>query len=85
MPEPPRWLVLLADAIDDVDYTGGKTLVELADQLTQRNVVFAVAGARRAVIVPELERFGLTDKIGQEHLFGSLEEAIAAFRSSPAP
>ena len=30
VPEPPRWFVLLADAIDDVDYTGGKTLVELA-------------------------------------------------------
>ena len=30
VPEPPRWLVLLADAIDDVDYTGGKTLAELA-------------------------------------------------------
>ncbi len=26
-PEPPRWFVLHADAIDDVDYTGGKTLV----------------------------------------------------------
>ena len=33
VPEPPRWLVLLADAIDDVDFTGGKTLVELADEL----------------------------------------------------
>jgi len=80
VPEPPRWLVLLADAIDDVDFTGGKTLVELADQLGQRQVVFAVAGAREAV-VPELERFGLSDKIGRERLFGSLEEAIAAFRS----
>ena len=30
-PEPPRWFVLHADAIDDVDYTGGKTLVELAE------------------------------------------------------
>ena len=25
-PSPPRWFVLDADAIDDVDYTGGKTL-----------------------------------------------------------
>ena len=33
VPEPPRWFVLLADAVDDVDYTGGKTLVELAEQL----------------------------------------------------
>jgi len=76
--EPPRWIVLLADAIDDVDFTGGKTLVEFADQLEQRGVVFAVAGAP-ATVVSELERFGLTDKIGREHIFGSLEEAIAAY------
>ena len=78
--EPPRWLVLLADAIDDVDFTGGKTLVELADQLQQRDVVFAVAGVR-GTVASELERFGLTEKIGREHLFGSLEEAIAAYRA----
>jgi MFS superfamily sulfate permease-like transporter len=28
-PNPPRWLVLDADAIDDIDYTGAQTLVEL--------------------------------------------------------
>ncbi len=33
VPEPPRWFILLANAIDDVDYTGGKTLVEFAGQL----------------------------------------------------
>ena len=27
---PPRWLVLDAPSIDDIDFTGGKTLVELA-------------------------------------------------------
>ena len=58
-PEPPRWFVLLANAVDDVDYTGGKTLVELAGQLEARGVVFAVADVRYAVR-PELERFGLT-------------------------
>jgi high affinity sulfate transporter 1 len=81
VPERPRWLVLLADAIDDIDYTGGETLAELADQLKQRNVVFAIAGARAATI-RELELFGVTEKIGRDHLFGTLEEAIAAFRAA---
>jgi high affinity sulfate transporter 1 len=81
VPERPRWLVLLADAIDDIDYTGGETLAELADQLKQRNVVFAIAGARAATI-QELELFGVTEKIGRDHLFGTLEEAIAAFRAA---
>jgi SulP family sulfate permease len=81
VPEPPRWLVLLADAIDDVDYTGGKTLAELADQVQARGVVLAIAGAREAA-GPELERFGVTEKVGREHIFGSLEDAVAAFRAS---
>ncbi len=83
-PEPPRWFVLLANAVDDVDYTGGKTLVELAGQLEARGVVFAVADVRHAVR-PELERFGLTDKIGEERIFATLEDAVAAFRASKPP
>ena len=82
-PAPPRWLVLLADAIDDVDFTGGKTLVELAERFRQRDVVLAVAGARDDVVL-ELERFGLIEEIGREHMFASLEEAVAAFRAAPA-
>ncbi len=50
----------------------------MAEQLEERNVVFAVAGVRTAAL-PELERFGLTETIGQEHIFPTLEEAIDAF------
>jgi len=81
VPEPPRWLVLQADAIDDVDFTGGKTLVETAEQLAQRDVVFAVAGASEDVR-RELESFGLTARIGEERYFDTLDEAVAAFRSA---
>jgi MFS superfamily sulfate permease-like transporter len=81
VPEKPRWLVLLADAIDDVDFTGGKTLVELADQLEGRNVVFALAEVRDGVRV-ELDRFGLTAKIGDQRMFATVDEAIAAFHDA---
>jgi MFS superfamily sulfate permease-like transporter len=83
VPEPPRWLVLLADAIDDIDYTGGKTLLELAGQLADRNVVLCIAAAQR--VMPELERFGIVDAIGADHIFVTGYEAIAAFRASEAP
>ena len=82
VPEPPRWFVLLADAMDDVDFTGGKTLLELAGQLADRNVVFCVASAER--LMPELERFGVLDAIGDEHVFASVDEAIAAFHAVPS-
>jgi high affinity sulfate transporter 1 len=81
VPSPPRWFVLVADAVDDVDYTGGKTLSEVADELHKRNIVFAIAEAGQAVI-RELDRFGVTAKIGSDHVFDSLDEARAAFHAA---
>jgi MFS superfamily sulfate permease-like transporter len=80
VPDPPRWFVLQADAIDDIDYTGGKTLLELAHQLTERGIVLAVAGARPAVR-RELDRYGITARIGAEHVFPGLGDARAAFHA----
>jgi MFS superfamily sulfate permease-like transporter len=82
VPEPPRWFVLQADAVDDVDFTGGETLVEAAQQLASRGIVFAVADPQESVL-PELDKFGLTAAIGSGRIFGSLDEAIAAFRAAP--
>jgi SulP family sulfate permease len=76
--DPPRWFVLDADAIDDVDYTGAQTLLELADQLQERGIVFAVAEAGDDVR-RQLDRFGLTDKIGPDRYFDSLHAARDAF------
>jgi len=81
VPDPPRWFVLYADAIDDIDYTGAETLLELADHLAERRIVFAVAEASD-VVRHELDRFGLTDKIGPEHYFDSLHAARDAFHAA---
>jgi high affinity sulfate transporter 1 len=58
VPDPPRWFILNAEAIDDVDYTGGQTLVELSEQLKARDIVFVVAGPTRR-LREELDRFGV--------------------------
>jgi len=79
VPDPPQWFVLHADAIDDIDYTGGKTLLDTADELEQGGIVFAISDVDPAVR-GELERFGITAKIGEAHIFASLAEARAAFR-----
>lgn len=80
-PDPPRWIVLQADAIDDVDFTGGKVLLELAAQLARRKIVFAVAEPQDSVRT-ELDRFGLTRAIGPEHVYATLNEAVAAFHTA---
>ncbi|HKO85851.1 MAG TPA: sodium-independent anion transporter [Actinomycetota bacterium] len=78
--DPPRWFVLQAEAIDDIDYTGAQTVLELADQLKERGIVFAVAEASDD-LRRELDRFGLIDKIGPDHYFDSLHAARNAFHA----
>ena len=72
-PEPPRWLVLDAEAIDDVDYTGGQTLRELSAQLSDRNVVLAVAEPNERLRA-ELERFGVAAPV-----YDTVDAARAAY------
>jgi high affinity sulfate transporter 1 len=75
---PPRWVVLLLDAVDDVDFTGGKSLLELAHELRGRGIVLAVAEPREE-IRGELDRFGVTAAIGADHIYTTLAAAVAAF------
>ena len=77
--DPPEWFILDGSSIDDVDFTGGKTLAELADQLRQRGIVVAAANMRGSV-QRELQRFRVTTSTGQVRVFDTVEEALAAFR-----
>ena len=65
----------------DVDFTGGQTLLETAEQLAQRGIVFGIAEVLPDVR-RELDRFGVTEKIGEDRYFGSLEDAYSAFHAS---
>jgi high affinity sulfate transporter 1 len=82
VPDPPRWFVLDAEAMDDVDYTGGKALVELADALRKRGIVFGIVGANPD-LRRELDTFGITQKIGAERYFDTLEGVRDAFHEAP--
>jgi SulP family sulfate permease len=77
---PPKWFILDGASIDDLDFTGGKTVAELADQLRQRGVVVAAAAMRTAVR-HELARFGVTAGIGDVRIFETVEDALNAFHT----
>jgi len=77
--EPPRWLVLDLGAIDDIDYTGGQTLVELVEELLGRRIVVAVAEPS-ASVQRELDTFGVTGRIGRERVYATVEDARDAYR-----
>ena len=78
--DPPRWFILDAAAIDDIDYSGGKTLGELADQLHERSVVLALCEVDPKVRT-QLDTFGITPKVGAEHIYETIQDAIEAFQA----
>jgi high affinity sulfate transporter 1 len=90
-PAPLRWFVIDARAITDLDYSAGRALTELHQDLTRTGVVLAliVVPAKQ---LPGIERMGIVDLIGTDRIFGSRYECIKAYRQevekagkSPAP
>jgi high affinity sulfate transporter 1 len=79
-PTPVKWFVIDASAITAIDFTAGKALKELQQDLAQTGVVLAIS---RVQLRPhgELERLGLVKAIGLERIFGSRHECLEAFRS----
>lgn len=81
---PPRWIILDGSSIDDVDFSGGKTLGELAGQLQRRGVVLGMADLRDSVRA-ELDRYGVTAKVGETRFFATARAAVEAFRADRGP
>ena len=77
---PPRWIIIAAGSVDDIDFTGGKTLGELVGELGAQGIVLAIADVRNHVR-EELDRYGLTELIGADKVFDSVESARDAFRA----
>jgi len=76
-PTPPRALVLDADAMGDIDYTGARTLRTLLDEFARQHI--AVGVARTLAVAPRnLVRSGLLDRIGRDHIFDTIDEAVTA-------
>jgi sulfate permease, SulP family len=78
--DPPRWIILDAAAIDDIDYTGGKTLAELADELRAHGIVLALAEVDGKVRT-QLDTFGISSKVGPEHIYDTVQDALDAFHA----
>ena len=78
----PRWFVLQAEAIGRVDSTAAQVLDELTAELLRRGLVVGVCELKHD-LTAQLERAGVLARIGHEHVFTTLDDAIAAFESTP--
>ena len=76
---PPRWIVVAAEPITDVDTTAADVLEELDTALSAREVTLAFAELKDPVRT-KLERYGLTRPPGPERYFPTIDAAVEAFR-----
>ena len=76
---PPRLVVLDAAGMSDLDYTGSRSLRQALDELDRRQISFAIARAGDHVCT-SLARSGLLERIGADHLFPSVDEAVTALQ-----
>jgi len=74
---PPSLFVLDVIGMSDLDYTGARALREIMDEFEERHITFALARTSKRVRVG-LERSGLLARLGETHLFSSVDEAIVA-------
>ena len=83
-PDPVRWLVLDCSSIPDVDYSAGLAVDGLIEFVHQRGAVFALAGLDPD-LHSTLKQQGVLQMLNADHIFDSMDEAVAAFRALPAP
>jgi MFS superfamily sulfate permease-like transporter len=83
-PSETRWVVFDAEAVMHVDATGMEALADLAGELRRARITLAVTRLRRRMH-DDFQLAGVTDSIGAQRFYSSVERAVAAFDpSTPA-
>jgi SulP family sulfate permease len=77
LPSRPDLLVLDVVGMHDLDFTGARALNDVLDELDRQHVAFALARAG-SHLRGNLTLGGIIDRIGADHLFPSVDEAVTA-------
>jgi high affinity sulfate transporter 1 len=76
---PPRWIVIAAEPVTDVDTTASDVLEDLDEELNARGISLVFAELKDPVR-RKIERYGLTRTINHAHFFPTVGAAVQAFR-----
>lgn len=76
----PRALVLDTIGMTDLDFTGSRELARVLDACERDHITFGVARAGDTVVA-SLRRSGLAARIGEDHFYPSVDEAVMALAS----
>jgi high affinity sulfate transporter 1 len=80
---PPRWILVAAEPMTDVDTTAADMLEDLDEELNARGISLAFAEMKDPVR-RKIERYELTRTIDPTHFFPTVEAGVAAFRTEHA-
>lgn len=80
--DPVTWVVLDCDTLTDVDYSAGSPSTTSRTTCTRRGRTCPLA--RPDSQAATLEEVEVLPNIGREHIFDTLEDALAAFRADPS-
>jgi MFS superfamily sulfate permease-like transporter len=75
---PVSWLVFDAEAVTHADSTRLEALEELTKELRRDGITLAV-GRLRTRMQEEFARAGLTEAIGSQHFYPTVQSAVQAF------
>ena len=78
---PPMWIVIAAEPITDVDTTAADMLEDLDEELNAKGISLIFAEMKDPVR-EKIDRYKLTRTIDPAHFFGTVEEAVDAYRVS---
>ena len=73
---PLDLIVLEASSIVEIDFTAAQILIEFIEFCAQSKIRFAVARLESVRAGEAFERLGITDAVGRDHFFHSVDEAI---------
>jgi high affinity sulfate transporter 1 len=77
---PPRWIVVTAEPITDIDTTASDMLEELDEELDKRAIALVLAEVKDPVR-RKIDRYQLTRSIDPGHFFPTIEGAVAAYQA----
>jgi high affinity sulfate transporter 1 len=80
----PRWIIVAAEPVTDVDTTAADMLEDLDVELNEQGISLVFAEMKDPVR-EKIERYGLTRTIDPAHFFPTLEGAVDAYRAMSLP
>jgi high affinity sulfate transporter 1 len=75
----PRWIIVAAEPITDVDTTAADMLEALDKELNARGISLVIAEMKDPVR-EKIERYKLTDTIDPQHFFPTITQAVKAYQ-----